>query len=55
MNSANSTLTAITRALHESLNFSKSKVIRDFCAILSCHLCSIRSVLLRTTETHLTC
>ena len=54
MNSTDSRLTTITWTLNISLNLTKTKIKSDLCTILSSHLSSIRSVLLRTTETHLT-
>ena len=51
----NCRLTTVTGTLHVSLHLAQTQVIGNLCAILSSHLSSIGSVLLRTTETHLTC
>ena len=48
-------LTTVTGTLHISFHLAKPKVKSDLCAILCCHLSSIRCVLLRATESHLTC
>ena len=48
-------LTAITRTFHVCLYLTQAKVVSYFCAILGSHLGCIRSVLLRATETHLSC
>ena len=53
MNSSDSRLTTISRSLDVCLHLSQAQVIRNFCTILCCHLCGIRRVLLRTSESHL--
>ena len=55
MDSTDSRLTTITRTLNVCLNLAKTKIKSYLSTILSCHLSCIRSILLRTTETHLTC
>ena len=50
----NGTLTAITRTLDKSLYLTETKLEGNLCAVLSSHLGCIRSVLLGTTESHLT-
>ena len=40
--------------LHINLDASQTEVVSDLCAVLSSHLGGVRSVLLRTSETHLT-
>ena len=52
---ADSTLATLTRTLHIDLNLTQSHVESNLGAIGGCRLCCIRSVLLRTAETHLTC
>ena len=47
-------LTAIAGTLHVSLHLAQTQVKSNLGTILSGHLGSIRSVLLRTTEAHLT-
>ena len=54
MHGTDSTLTTITWTLHIGFYLTQTQVESDLCAILGCHLSSIRSVLLRTAETHLT-
>ncbi len=54
MAGTDSRLASITGALHISFHLTQAEVESDLCAILSGHLGSIRSVLLRTTEAHLT-
>lgn len=49
-----SALTAIARTLDISLHLAKTQVESHLGAILCGHLGSIRSVLLRTAESHLT-
>ena len=53
VNSSDSGLTTVTRALYISLYLSQAKIVSHFGAILGSHLCCIRSVLLRTSKTHL--
>ena len=53
MYSTDSRLTSVSRTLHISFHFSQAKIIRHFRAILSSHLSCIRSILLRTSESHL--
>ena len=55
MHGSDSGLTAITRTFHISFYLSKTQVIRNLGAVLCCHLCCIRGILLRTSESHLTC
>ena len=55
MHGTDSRLTAIAGTLHISLNLAQTQVESDLGTILGSHLGSIRSVLLRTTEAHLTC
>ena len=55
MNSADSRLTTIARTLHICLHLAQTQVVCCLCTVLSSHLGSIRSVLLRATETHLSC
>ncbi len=52
MHGSDSRLTSVTRTLNVRLYLSQTQVIRNLCAILSCHLCGIRRVLLRTSESH---
>ena len=54
MNSTDSRLTTITWTLNVCLNLAKTKIECNLSTILCSHLSSIRSILLRTTETHLT-
>ena len=49
-----SRLTAVTWALNEDLHLTEAEVISDLSAVLSCHLSSVRRILLRATESHLT-
>ena len=49
-----SRLTSVTWTLNVCLHLAKTEVESDLGAILCCHLSSVRSVLLRTTEAHLT-
>ncbi len=53
VDSSNSRLTTVTRTLHVCLYLSQTKIVGNFSTILSSHLCCIRSVLLRTSKTHL--
>ena len=48
-------LTAITRTFYISFYLSETQIVCHFSTILCCHLCCIRSILLRTSESHLTC
>ena len=50
----NGTLTTITRTLYKGLYLTETKLEGNLCAVLSSHLSCVRSVLLRTTESHLT-
>lgn len=54
MAGTDSRLTSVTRTLHIGLHLAQTQVESNLGAILSSHLGSIRSVLLRTTEAHLT-
>ena len=54
VDSSDSRLTSVTRSLYEYFYFSQTKIVSYFCTILSCHLGCIRSVLFRTSESHLT-
>ena len=54
MTGTDSALTTVTRTLYISLDFAQAKVVSNLSAVLGSHLSSIRSVLLRTTEAHLT-
>ena len=54
MDSTNSRFTTITRSLYIHLYATETKIISHFGTILSCHLSCIGSVLLRTSEPHLT-
>ena len=47
-------LTSIARTFHICLDLAKTKIVSYLCAVLTSHLSCVRSVLLRTTETHLT-
>ena len=47
-------LTTVTRTLNISLYLAKTKLESCLCAILGSHLGCVRSVLLRTAESHLT-
>ncbi len=49
-----SALTTITRTLNISLYLTQTQLESCLSAILSCHLGSVRSVLLRSAESHLT-
>ena len=55
VNCSDSRLTSVTRTLHVCFHLSQAKIIRHLCAILGSHLGCIRSVLLRTSKSHLTC
>ena len=46
MDGTDSRLTAIARTLHISLHLAETKVVGHLCTILTCHLSSIRSILL---------
>ena len=50
MNGTDSRLTSVTGTFHIGLHLAQTQVISNLCAILGCHLSSIRSVLLRTNE-----
>ena len=49
-----STLTTVTGTLDVGLHLAETEVVGNLGAILSCHLSSIRSILLGTAEAHLT-
>src|SRR5574344_1650147 len=51
----NSRLAACTRSFYICLNFTQSKVKSYFSTTSCCCLSSIRSILLRTSETHFAC
>ena len=55
MAGTDSRLTSITGTLYISLNLAKTKIESDLSAVFGSHLSSIRGILLRTTEAHLTC
>ena len=55
MHSTDSRLTAISGTLHISLHLAQAQIVGCLSTILSSHLSSIGSVLLGTTETHLSC
>ena len=55
MDSADGALTSVARTLDESTNLTKTEVVSDLCTVFCSHLCCIRSVLLGTAESHLTC
>ena len=54
MDGADSRLTAVTWTLDEDLDLAQTEVVSDLSAILGRHLSSVRGVLLRATESHLT-
>ena len=54
VDSTDSRLTTVTGTLNISLNLAKAQVVSNLSTILSSHLSSIRSILLRATEAHLT-
>ena len=53
VDSSDSRLTTVARTLHVCFYLSQTKIVGYLSAILSSHLCCIRSVLLRTSKTHL--
>ncbi len=53
VNSTDSGLTTVTGTFNISLYLSQTKIVSHFGTILGSHLCCIRSVLLRTSKTHL--
>ena len=55
MHGADSRLAPVTRSFHVCLHFPQAKIVCDFRTILCSHLRCIRSVLLGTAESHLTC
>ena len=55
MYSSDCRLTSVSRTLYISLYLSQAKIVCHFCTILGSHLSCIRSVLLRTSKSHLTC
>ena len=54
MYGTDSRLAAITGAFHICFHLTQTEVKSDLCTILCGHLSSVRSILLRSTETHLT-
>ena len=54
MNGTDCALTTVARTLDEGFHLAETKTIGHLCTILCSHLSGIRSVLFRTTETHLT-
>ena len=54
MYGTDSRLTAITGTLHICFHLTQTEVESDLCTILCGHLSSVRSILFRSTKTHLT-
>ncbi len=53
VDSSNSRLTSVTWTLHICFYLSQAKIVCYLSTVLSSHLCCIRSVLLRTSKSHL--